>query len=74
MTKLNTKVRRIVPGLMRRDLVITLYPGGVMGLREARCKKEFCIPLMTCYNLAIAADRAVAKREKQRLKATGQPK
>jgi hypothetical protein len=71
VTKLNTPVRRSVPGLTRRDLIITLYPGGVIGIRESRCKKEYTLPLMSCYRLAIEADRAAAKREKQRLKAAG---
>lgn len=68
MTELKEKVRRKVSGLLRRDLVVTLYPGGVLGIREMRCKKEFCVPLMVCYNLALAADRAATKREKQQAK------
>lgn len=72
MTQLKEKVRRSVPGLLRRDLVVTLYPGGTLGIRELRCKKEYTLPLMSCYRLAIEADRAAAKREKQRKKAAGQ--
>jgi len=65
VTELKEKVRRKVTGVMRKDLVVTLYPNNTLGLRQLRCKKEFLIPIMSCYNLAIAADRAAAKREKE---------
>lgn len=71
MTELKEKVRRKVSGVLRKDLVVTLYPNKTLGLRQIRCKKEFLIPLMSCYNLAIEAERAAAKREKQQRKKAG---
>jgi len=71
MTELKEKVRRKVSGVLRKDLVVTLYPNKTLGLRQLRCKKEFLVPLMSCYNLAIESERAALKREKALKKRAG---
>lgn len=58
MTRLTKPVRRtsdatVRDGRKRRELVITLYPGGFMGLRMAKCRTEETIPLDTVYCLAV---------------------
>jgi hypothetical protein len=51
MTDLSKPVRRIARGVgprgFRPDLIVTLYPGGILGLREtrARATAELRIPL-----------------------------
>lgn len=71
MTKLTRPVKRTTPaGGLRRDLVVTLYPGGVLGIREARCRREYTIGLVTCYRLAIEAERE--RQAAERRKARGQ--
>ena len=66
MTKLNKEVKRTVEGLLRgKNLVVTLYPHAVLGLRQAKTRREYTIPLMTCYRLAIQAHLASVKAEKK---------
>lgn len=58
MTRLTKPVRRtsdatVRDGRKRRELVVTLYPGGFMGLRMAKCRTEETIPLDCVYSLAV---------------------
>lgn len=52
--------------LERVDLVVTLYPGGVIGLRQKRCRKEYTLPLMAVYKQAILADQERVKAERRK--------
>ena len=67
MTKLNRPVKRTTD-VGRETLVVTLYPGAVLGLRRCRTRKEYTISLQTCYSLAILQeqDRLKAERAKAR--------
>lgn len=67
MTKLQKAVRRTAD-VGRETLVITLYPGAVLGMRRSRTRKEYTISLQTCYTLAILQeqDRIKAERKKAR--------
>lgn len=53
MTALNRPVRRTVPGIERRGVVITLYPNQTIGLRAKRTRREHVIPLASVYRLAV---------------------
>lgn len=65
MTNLNKAVKRRISGLTRRDVVVTLYPGGLLGIRESRARKEYTLPIMTCYRLAVESERLAKVREKK---------
>lgn len=67
--KLSKPVRRMAE-LDRMDVIVTLYPGGTLGFRQKRCRKEYCLPVMTVYRFAIEADQARQKAERR--KARGQ--
>ena len=69
MTKLLKPVKRTTE-TSRVDLVVTLYPGSVIGLRQKRCRREYTLPLLTVFRLAIEADQARVKAERR--KARGQ--
>lgn len=50
--------------------VVSLYPGGVLGLRRARSRKEFQVSLASCYRLAaMQAAAALARERKEERKA-----
>jgi hypothetical protein len=67
VTKLTKAVKRTTE-VGRELLVVTLYPGSVLGLRRSRTRKEYTISLATCYTLAILQeqDRIKAERKKAR--------
>ena len=67
VTKLQKAVRRTAD-VGRETLVITLYPGAVLGMRRSRTRREYTISLQTCYTLAILQeqDRIKAERKKAR--------
>ena len=67
MTKLNKAVKRTAD-VGRETLVVTLYPGSVLGLRRIRTRKEFTISLQSCYVQAILADQARVKADKAKAK------
>lgn len=72
MTKLNKPVKRTTEGVLRgKNLVVTLYPHNVLGLRQLRCRKEYTIPLGTCYTLAIRAELEAKKAAKKAAKKEG---
>ncbi len=75
MTKLNKPVTRSSETVIRdggklRQLVVTLYPGDVLGLRPAgtRRKREEQISLAACYSLAVKQRVAAELREKKQQK------
>jgi hypothetical protein len=65
MTSLDKKVTRKVEGLLKNGIAVTLYPSNVIGLREVRCRKEYILPVMTIYKMAILADQASEKARKK---------
>lgn len=69
MTDLKRPVKRVARGLavphgVNPDLVISLYPGGVIGLREARRRKEVKVSALTLYTRALR-DEARARRPRK---------
>jgi hypothetical protein len=69
MTKLTKPVRRTVDDVAREDIVLTLYPSKMIGLRRKRCRTEYTLPLATVYRLAIQA--ALAQKKAERAKTRG---
>lgn len=63
MTSLTKPVRRMATGIIREELVITLYPTRI-GIRAKRTRLEYTLPLATVYRLAIDA----AQTERRRLR------
>lgn len=64
MTRLTRPVRRttgIRPSHAIAELVITLYPGGIVGLRELRRRKEYTMDASILYARA-AAEEARSKQ------------
>lgn len=70
MTKLIKAVKRTAE-VGREVLVVTLYPGAVLGLRRSRTRKEYTISLATCYTLAILQEQDRIKAEKRKAKGQG---
>jgi hypothetical protein len=50
------------------QVIVTLYPGGVIGLRDKGRRKEYTLPLSTVYYLAAEAEaqRMMAERRTKR--------
>jgi len=63
MTILNKPIQRRVPRILPRqqDLTVSLIPGGFIGFREARSRREYRIPILTVYRMAIEAARGESK-------------
>ena len=71
MTDLERKVTRRAKSAYGRPgkrLVVGLFPGDLIGLREERGRTWFYLPLGTVYTLAVRAevDRKRAERKKPR--------
>jgi hypothetical protein len=75
MTMLHKPVTRhtetlVRDGAKRRNLVVTLYPGGVIGLRPSKTRREELLTLEVAYALAVrqrvAKERAEKKARRQR--------
>lgn len=61
MTDLRKPVRRVarnckVPHGMSPDIVVSLYPGGIIGLREARRRKEYQVAAVAVYTRLVLAE------------------
>jgi hypothetical protein len=52
-------------GAKRRNLVVTLYPGGVIGLRPSKTRREELLTLEAAYALAIRQRVAKERAEKK---------
>ncbi len=70
MINLTKPVRRISSGAVReagkiREVVIILRPPNVIGFRAKGCRKEYQLTAEVCYLMAVKADIAAQKREKQ---------
>lgn len=69
MTALTKIIRRLVQIEVisghRRAMILSLYPGGVIGLREKGRRKELTLPLLTIYMRAAEAEaqRIIAERK-----------
>ena len=70
MTALKKPVRRTTtwaaPHGVAEQVVITLYPGGVIGLRESRRRKEVQLNAATLYTRALLEERRRAKTPRRR--------
>lgn len=70
MTLLNKPVVRKtrphdLPHGVADEIVVTLYPGGVIGLRELRRRKEYRLDAGVLYVAAMVKEAAVARAEKR---------
>jgi hypothetical protein len=73
MTELKKPVRRSVSGVERgRDVILTLYPsgalypGGVLGFRIKRQKREWTLPVASAYRMAVQREFDLAQAEKSK--------
>jgi hypothetical protein len=56
-----------VGGIERgRDVILTLYPGGVLGFRVKRCKREWTLPIVSAYRLAVQRELDLERAEKRK--------
>ena len=73
MTKLTKPVVRITTILTdhRREdrssdrVVVTLYPGGLIGFRQLRSKTEYVLDLATAYTLAMRIEVESKRKQKR---------
>jgi hypothetical protein len=70
MTDLTKAVRRTsawpAPHGVAPRVVISLYPGAIIGLREYRRRKEIKLAASTLYAQALLAERRAARRKRAR--------
>lgn len=55
-----------------RELVVTLYPNGTLGLRPLKTRQEEVLTLESCYHLAVrqrVAKEQAEKKERKRSRA-----
>ncbi len=77
MTPLKKRLSRVISIELKRgrpeSLVVTIYPGGTLGFRHLRSRKEYLLDLRSAYLLAVTreAHRLFATREAAR-RARGQ--
>lgn len=75
MTSLKKQVTRKVEAAMIRDggrlraAVVTLYPGGVIGIRPEKTRREELLPVTAAWDVAVKRRVATERREKQAAKA-----
>lgn len=69
MTRLTKPVRRTTsvdaPHGIASTLVIALYPGGVIGIREARRRKEIHLSAIALYERALVEEASAAARQRR---------
>lgn len=73
MTRLTKPVTRVTPphnrfGALRRDIAITLEPGGLITLREARRRQSYSITVENLYLMLVKREHDAKQREKARTK------
>lgn len=51
-----------------RPLIVALYPGDIIGLRQLRTRKEYRLPLAWIYEMAVKAEVARSKAERAKKK------
>ncbi len=70
MTTLTKPVRRSTtwraPHGVKPSVVITLYPGGVIGLREHQRRKEVRVDAATVYTRALLSEQRAARASRRR--------
>ena len=76
MTKLTKPVRRITDSTIRdcgkvRNLVITIYTNGTLGLRPSKTRREEIVTLEACYGLGVRQRVAAERAEKLAKKKAG---
>jgi hypothetical protein len=49
-------------------LTIIIDPAGFLGFREMRSRREYQIPILTAYRMAIEAERNAEKKRQTRIK------
>ena len=62
-----------VPHGVNPKIIVTLYPHGVIGLRESRRRREYMLGLGTIYVQAVAAaarEERIAKRAARKKRST----
>lgn len=59
MTKLTKVIKRNLPAILPKshDLTISLIPGGWIGFREKGSRREYRLPVMTAYRMAVDSER-----------------
>lgn len=75
MTELKKPVRRETTLLLDNRLavrdkdriIVTLYPDQTIGFRQYRSRREYRLPLTTCYRMAILANSQTGKRVKDKI-------
>jgi len=68
------KVRANVPFGVNPEIVLTIYPSGVIGLREARRRREYVVSIGIIYHNAVLASaraEAIARRAARKTKTKG---
>lgn len=66
MTKATKPIRRVFAGMTNRDVVVTLYPNNIIGLRLKRSRKEYTFPLVRVFRLAVEAEHEAEKAAKRK--------
>lgn len=56
-----------------RAMIVTLYPGGFMGIRLAKTRREETIPIENVYESAVKARVSRERMEKMNEKRKGKP-
>lgn len=51
-----------------RQMVVTMYPGDVIGVRHERRRKEYQVPLSWVYDMAVKAEVMRQKAERAKRK------
>jgi len=73
MTELKKPVRRTAilltdHRIKPRDgdrIIITLYPDQTIGFRQYRTRREYRLPLATCFKMAVLAEAEAKKKAKR---------
>ncbi len=63
MTRLTKPVKR-----RWQAFIVTVYPNGLLGIREFRRRKEHQVPLARCFRMACEITIEAQRKEKARLK------
>ena len=67
MINVTKPIRRSVGGVERgRDVIVTLYPGGVFGFRVKRHKREWRLPVVSAYRMAVERELGLERAEKRK--------
>jgi len=71
MTAITRPVRRSVDNVDRwRGAILTLYPGGAIGIRLKRFRKEYFTNTAALYRMCVRADIDQRAAEKRKAKGT----